>query len=140
MHHACTAKLHATFELCSYFGLPWSWDLVALTWPMEPLFIYALLADCANNNDPKDWRDAMSLPDRDKWLLAAKSEHQSLLSKGTYVFRLKADGTYKARLVIKGFMQQKDIDYIVPSSLLRPPRLSDEVFIVMALKILQFST
>ncbi|KAF0712383.1 hypothetical protein AaE_012040, partial [Aphanomyces astaci] len=86
--------------------------------PMEPLFVYALLADRANNNDPKDWRDAMSRPDRDKWLLAAKSEYESLLSNGTYVlvkrrhdetvlpcrwvFRLKADGTYKARLVVKG--------------------------------------
>ncbi|KAF0731878.1 hypothetical protein AaE_009247, partial [Aphanomyces astaci] len=95
--------------------------------PMEALFVYALLADRASNNDPKDWRDAMSRPDRDKWLIAAKSEYESLLSNGTYVivkhrhdetvlpcrwvFRLKADGTYKARLVLKGFMQQKDIDY-----------------------------
>ncbi|RLO09690.1 hypothetical protein DYB28_001095 [Aphanomyces astaci] len=46
---------------------------------MEPLFIYALLADRATNNDPKDWRDAMSRPDRDKWLLAAKSEYESLV-------------------------------------------------------------
>ncbi|KAF0711394.1 hypothetical protein AaE_012225, partial [Aphanomyces astaci] len=69
----------------------------------------------------------MSRPDHAQWLLAAKSEYESLLSNRTYVlvkrrndetvlpcrwvFRLKADGTYKARLVVKGFMQQKDIDY-----------------------------
>ncbi|KAF0715950.1 hypothetical protein AaE_011225, partial [Aphanomyces astaci] len=53
--------------------------------PTEPLFIYSLLADLVNNNDPKDWRDAMSRPDRDTWLLAAKSEYESLLTNGTYV-------------------------------------------------------
>ncbi|KAF0772799.1 hypothetical protein AaE_002240 [Aphanomyces astaci] len=78
---------------------------------MERLFIYALITERANNNDLKSWGDAMSRLDQDKWLLAAKSEYESLLSNGTYVFRLKADGTYKARLVAKGFMQQKDIDY-----------------------------
>ncbi|KAF0692297.1 Aste57867_16619 [Aphanomyces stellatus] len=79
--------------------------------------------------DPTNWRDAMSRPDKDKWLAAAHDEFKSLLDNGTYelvnrartrgmkilpchwVFRLKPDGTYKARLVVKGFMQQYGIYY-----------------------------
>ncbi|KAH9151299.1 hypothetical protein AeRB84_005021 [Aphanomyces euteiches] len=69
----------------------------------------------------------MSRPDKDKWLSAAEDEFRSLISNGTYdlvrrdssqkvlpcrwVFRLKPGSIYKARLVVKGFMQEHGVDY-----------------------------
>ncbi|KAF0702757.1 hypothetical protein AaE_015735 [Aphanomyces astaci] len=40
-----------------------------------------------------------------------KRRHDETVLPCRCVFRLKADGTYKARLVVKEFMEQKGIDY-----------------------------
>ena len=76
---------------------------------------------------PNSYREAMSSPDKDKWLAASTEEFEGLIEMGawklvdqpinhktikcrwTYVF--KSDGQYKARLVAKGYTQIQGIDY-----------------------------
>ena len=76
---------------------------------------------------PNSYREAMSSPDKDKWLAASTEEFEGLTEMGvwklvdrpadrktikcrwTYVF--KSDGRYKARLVAKGYTQVQGIDY-----------------------------
>lgn len=96
---------------------------------LPPLQMYALLGAKVplNTGDPTTWKEAMRRPDRDQWLAAAQAEYNSLLVNKTWeltprlpsmkilpcrwVFRVKANGTYKARVVVKGFLQQHGIDY-----------------------------
>ncbi|KAF0708912.1 hypothetical protein AaE_013051 [Aphanomyces astaci] len=97
---------------------------------LDSSMIYSLLAERAvskSRPDPENWREAMSREDHKKWLAAATDEYNSLLSNGTYelvrrdskltilvcrwVFRIKPGGIYKARVVVKGFMQQNGVDY-----------------------------
>ena len=76
---------------------------------------------------PNSFKEAISSPDKDKWLEASKEEFKGLIEMGawklvdqpidhktikcrwTYVF--KCDGRYKARLVAKGYTQVQGIDY-----------------------------
>ncbi|KAF0722783.1 hypothetical protein Ae201684_018174 [Aphanomyces euteiches] len=95
---------------------------------LEPFTVYSLLASrVQSSSDPTSWKDALSRPDKDKWIAAAHDEYNSLLSNGTYelvrressqkvlpcrwVFRLKPGGIYKARLVVNGFLQEHGVDY-----------------------------
>ena len=93
----------------------------------------ALHACCfhAVTTEPVTWQQAMEGSDRKLWLEAIESELASLEKNGTYrvvelpkgkkalknkwVFRVKTrtDGSlkYKARLVIKGFLQKEGVDY-----------------------------
>ncbi|KAG0154715.1 hypothetical protein PDIDSM_283 [Penicillium digitatum] len=71
------------------------------------------------------WEQAMSCVEKDKWLVAAHKELHRHLVNGTWrvmsrtkskkkpltlrwVFKVKHDGTYKARLVARGFRQDPD--------------------------------
>ena len=76
---------------------------------------------------PNSYREAMSLPEKDKWLAVSTeefkgltemgiwklvdhpSDHKTIKCRWTYV--LKFDGCYKARLVAKGYTQVQGIDY-----------------------------
>jgi len=75
------------------------------------------------------YNDAISGPDKDNWKQAIEEEKKSLIVNNTWqevdqsevkdkkilnnmwVFSIKNDGRYKARLVVKGFQQEKGIDY-----------------------------
>ncbi|OWZ06692.1 polyprotein [Phytophthora megakarya] len=82
--------------------------------------------------EPKTYREAMKLPEALQWETAARSEYKSLMENNTWVLtrlpkgrralqcrwvfvvKYEGDGSidrYKARLVIKGFLQKYSIDY-----------------------------
>ena len=76
---------------------------------------------------PNSYREAMSLPEKDKWLVASTEEFKSLTEMGIWklvdfpgnrktmkcrwTYIMKADGCYKARLVAKGYTQVQGINY-----------------------------
>ena len=85
-----------------------------------------------SNADPKTYKQAMRLPDADKWLEACAAEVASLVENKVYevvdrpashqvitskwVFKQKRGMTgavekYKARIVARGFMQEEGVDY-----------------------------
>ena len=85
-----------------------------------------------DQDEPTSYQEAMMGPDSEKWLLAMKSEMQSMYDNqvwtlidppdgvktigSKWVFKKKTDmdskvHTYKARLVAKGFKQSHGIDY-----------------------------
>ncbi|OQE33086.1 hypothetical protein PENNAL_c0923G11553, partial [Penicillium nalgiovense] len=53
---------------------------------------------------------AVSCPNQLEWWAAIQNEYASLLEHGTWE-KTKANGTRKARLVIKGYRQKRGIDY-----------------------------
>ena len=80
--------------------------------------------------DPATFREAVSGPHQLEWWAAIQKEYASLLEHGTWekvrrkdvpardhvigckwVFKTKANGTRKARLVIKGYRQKHGVDY-----------------------------
>jgi len=84
----------------------------------------------ASNNPPVSIAEALSRPDAARWREAIAKEIKALQDNKVYevvdkdkldaslntidskfVFRIKADGTYKARLVARGFQQRYGIDY-----------------------------
>lgn len=95
---------------------------------------FALMADMMPEEpyEPKSWKDAMSHNGRERWLQAANDEMDLLVSNGTWslidppasrnvlkgrwVFKYKRGPSgdvvrYKARWVVKGYEQQRGIDY-----------------------------
>ncbi|MGD0511293.1 MAG: reverse transcriptase domain-containing protein, partial [Candidatus Micrarchaeaceae archaeon] len=76
---------------------------------------------------PQTIKEALSGPDADKWRTAIKSEMRSLLQNHTWdlvkrpggkeivpsrwIFKVKEDGRYKARMVARGFTQTFGVDY-----------------------------
>ena len=76
---------------------------------------------------PNSYREAMSSPEKDKWLAASTEEFEGLTEMGVWklvdhpdnhktikcrwTYVLKSDGHYKARLVAKGYRQVQGIDY-----------------------------
>lgn len=88
----------------------------------DQLLEYTLFDDT-----PFTYRDAMKSVDSHKWMKAMEEEMASRRANQTWVladlpflkraiqcrwvYKLKADGTYKARLVVKGFRQKGGIDF-----------------------------
>ena len=76
---------------------------------------------------PEHHKDAMASPERDHWVAAERMEYESLLANKTWilvprpkdrsivtcrwVYDLKSDGRFKARLVARGFTQVYGKDY-----------------------------
>ena len=76
---------------------------------------------------PNSYWEALNSPEKDKWLTASQeefngltemgvwklvdhpSDHNTIKCRWTYV--LKANGHYKARLVIKGYTKVQEINY-----------------------------
>ncbi|XP_048323873.2 retrovirus-related Pol polyprotein from transposon TNT 1-94 [Ziziphus jujuba] len=90
---------------------------------------YILLTE---EGEPESFQEAVSHQEKEKWLQAMQDEMESLQKNHTYelvelptgkkalknkwVFKLKKDGSgrvvkHKARLVVKGFLQKKGIDF-----------------------------
>jgi hypothetical protein len=89
-----------------------------------------LRAATASTVDPSTFHEAVSGPNQLEWWAAIQKEYASLLEHGTWekvlrtdlpvgnhvigckwVFKTKANGMRKARLVIKGYRQKHGIDY-----------------------------
>jgi transposase InsO family protein len=89
-----------------------------------------LRAASASTVDPSTFHEAVSGPNQLEWWAAIQKEYASLLEHGTWekvlrtdvpvgnhvigckwVFKTKANGMRKARLVIKGYRQKHGIDY-----------------------------
>ena len=93
----------------------------------DPLNIGKLLINAAQLDTPSTYKQAMRLPLKSKWQEATRDKFNSLTEMGTWilvsppknrnmikckwVFTVKADGRYKARLIAKGFTQEHGIDY-----------------------------
>src|SRR5713226_1564734 len=89
--------------------------------------LLAAAAPAAIGRDPVSYKEAMKAADAEEWAEACQYEMDALLKNDTWelvnlppgrkaikskwVFKLKADGCFRARLVAKGFMQIPGIDY-----------------------------
>ncbi len=93
----------------------------------------ALSVECVDTNytEPTDWNAMLKAPDVEKWLAAVKLEFDTLVKMGCWevvdipidapllgvrwVYKIKRIQSvyerHKARLVVKGYMQEKGIHY-----------------------------
>ena len=93
----------------------------------DPLNIGKLLIKAVQIDPPSTYKQAMRSPLKSKWQKATRDEYNSLIEMGTWilvsppkhrnvikckwVFTVKADSRYKARVIAKGFTQEHGIDY-----------------------------
>ena len=93
----------------------------------DPLNIGKLLINAVQIDTPSTYKQAMKSPLKTEWQEATRDEFNSLTEMGTWilvsppknqnvikykwVFTVKADSRYKARVVAKGFTQEHGIDY-----------------------------
>jgi len=89
--------------------------------------LLAAAASAAVGRDPASYKEAMDAADSEEWAAACQYEMAALAKNGTWelvnlphgrkavkskwVFKLKADGRFRARLVAKGFTQIPGIDF-----------------------------
>ncbi|KAG0155364.1 hypothetical protein PDIDSM_939 [Penicillium digitatum] len=90
----------------------------------QPEILISLFANATSN---EHWEQAMSCVEKDKWLVAAHKELHCHLVNGTW----RHDGTYKARLVARGFRQVKDLDFYEVYAVVAKP-MSFKVFAAVA--------
>ncbi|KAG8959896.1 hypothetical protein FRC05_007218 [Tulasnella sp. 425] len=121
-------SLEFVYSLSDAF-VPW---LTAQQIGMEIAIERANSAATRPEDSPRNWTEAMSRSDADKWLEAAETEVEALRRNGTwelvelppgrkpigsrwvFLIKRKSDGTidrYKARLVAKGYAQAPGIDF-----------------------------
>ncbi|WP_216071954.1 Ty1/Copia family ribonuclease HI, partial [Acinetobacter baumannii] len=100
--------------------------------PRQPVRYGFLITDedtveLVDSQDPATYREAIESPNSDKWRQAMESEMQSMYDNQVWnlvdapqgakvieckwIFKLKADNTFKGRLVAKGFRQTHGVDY-----------------------------
>ncbi len=98
--------------------------------PIDDPEVYVNNAFAPMENEPTTYKEATQRPDSKRWHAAMEKEFKSLLNAGTWnpieratvprdhrilkgkwVYKLKRDGSYKARWVVKGFEQVKGLDY-----------------------------
>ncbi|KAI9037532.1 retrovirus-related Pol polyprotein from transposon TNT 1-94 [Aspergillus affinis] len=92
--------------------------------------VYFTLPLSSSDRDPQTFQEAVSGPHRVDWWASIQKEYSSLLENGTWdkimrkdvppghrvieckwVFKTKANGVRKSRLVIKGFRQRTGVNY-----------------------------
>ncbi|OQD78121.1 hypothetical protein PENANT_c086G01457 [Penicillium antarcticum] len=80
---------------------------------LDKVYAAGTLNPTAKSVDPSTFQEAVSGPNQLEWWAAIQKEYASLLEHGTWekVFKTKANGMRKARLVIKGYRQKHGIDY-----------------------------
>ena len=102
-------------------------------------------------NKPKTFAEAMASPDREKWLEAIKLELRNMKKREVWkivklstmpanrrmvgckwVFKIKADGTYRARLVAQGFSQVPGVDFTENFA----PVMNDETLCILLIYML----
>lgn len=90
------------------------------------------LVSCVNSTlgEPKSYTEAMLRADKEEWIKAVKQEYKNIKEKHVWkvikrseiqgrcsvlktrwVFKVKNDGRYRARLVVKGYNQIPGVDY-----------------------------
>jgi hypothetical protein len=91
----------------------------------EEIFPVETVMKAMDQQWPKNIREVMTHPDKDKWLEALYKELLACFNRGTFklleakkggmtskvVFEVKKDGRYKCRLVAQGYSQKKGVDY-----------------------------
>ncbi len=121
----------------------------------EQRIIHQACKATADSAEPKSYREAMTRPDKDKWVEAASAEMRAHLENGTWelvelppdrkpigsrwVFKVKRDSEgnvdrYKARLVAKGYSQRPGIDY---SEVFAPTMRWASIRLILALAALE---
>ena len=115
------------------------------------------LEDFIDKDFPKSWYEMVTASDAPKWIEAASKEFKALLENGTYVLvpreaakgqkvlncrwvctkKEKKDGEvyYKARCVVKGYMQNYGVDYLETyAPVIRFETLRTVLIVAMAFK------
>jgi hypothetical protein len=106
---------------------PWYYNTDNVATRGQRLGYAELLAAAYVGRDPASYSEAMRSADADQWSEACQYEIDALAKNGTWelvdlppgrkavkskwVFKLKADGRYRARLVAKGFTQIPGVDF-----------------------------
>ena len=95
--------------------------------PSPDLLNISNMLICAFQEEPQTLKQALKIADCKKWLTASEGEYKNLIEMGTWKlvsllhdkkpikcrwrYVIKANGCFKARLVVKGFTHVQGIDY-----------------------------